>query len=52
YGLNVDGAMCLIALVPPDDPDTILAGFYTDIEAAIPVFKDAIQKAWVKGARI
>ena len=51
YGLNVDGAMCLLALVSPDNPDGILAGFYTDIEAAVPVFKDAIQKAWVKGTK-
>jgi predicted nucleic acid-binding Zn-ribbon protein len=51
YGLNVDGATCLLALVSPDNPDNILAGFYTDIEAAVPVFKDAIQKAWVKGTK-
>ncbi len=52
YGLNVDGALCLLTLVGNDAPDKILAGFYTDIEAAVPIFKDAIQKAWVKGTKM
>ncbi len=52
YGLNVDGALCLVTLVASDDPDKIFAGFYTDIEAAVPLFKDAIQKAWVKGIKM
>ena len=52
YGLNVDGALCLLSIVAEDDPNKILAGFYTDIEAAVPIFKDAIQKAWVKGTKI
>ncbi len=52
YGLNVDGSLCLLTLVEADNPDKVLAGFYTDIEGAVPIFKDAIQKAWVKGTKM
>ncbi len=52
YGLNVDGSLVILTLVATDNPKKILAGFYTDIEAAVPIFKDAIQKAWVKGVKM
>ncbi|HMF33388.1 MAG TPA: hypothetical protein VKK79_18325 [Candidatus Lokiarchaeia archaeon] len=52
YALNVDGAECVIAIVSTYTPDQVLGGIFTNVDALITLFKDAIMIAWAKGVKI
>lgn len=51
YALNVDGAECILAIISKEEPDTVLGGIFTNIDALITLFKDAIMQAWTKGVK-
>ncbi len=48
----MDGEECVIALIDPKDPDEVRGGMFTNIVGLTSLFKDAIQVAFVKGAKV